>query len=84
VDEPFVQRAAAVTRALGLEPTFHRSSTDSNVPISLGVPAITIGGGGQGMNAHSLQEWFRNVDGPLGVQRVLLITLAQSGLASTS
>jgi acetylornithine deacetylase/succinyl-diaminopimelate desuccinylase-like protein len=84
VEEPFVQRAAAVTRALGFEPTFHRSSTDSNVPISLGVPAITIGGGGQGMNAHSLQEWFRNVDGPLGVQRVLLITLAQSGLASTS
>ncbi len=83
-DDPYVQQAAAVTRAMGLEPTFGRSSTDSNIPISMGIPAITIGGGGQGVGAHSLDEWFRNVDGPLGVQRVLLIVLAQVGVAQMS
>ncbi len=83
-DHPFVQRAAAVTRALGGEPRFGRSSTDSNIPISMGIPAITIGGGGQGSGAHSLDEWFRNVDGPTGVQRALLIVLSQIGLAQAS
>lgn len=83
-DHPFVQQAAAVTRVLGMEPSFGRSSTDSNIPISLGIPAITIGGGGQGVGAHSLDEWFRNVDGATGVQRVMLIVLAQVGVAQTS
>jgi len=83
-DDPFVQQAAAVTRALGMEPSFGRSSTDANIPISMGIPAITIGGGGQGVGAHSLDEWFRNVDGPLGVQRVLLVVLAQVGVAQAS
>jgi len=83
-DHPFVQRAAAVTRLLGMEPEFRRSSTDSNIPISMGIPAITVGGGGQGVGAHSLDEWFRNVDGPTGVQRTLLIVLAQIGVTQTS
>ena len=81
LDDPFIQRAAAVTRALGLEPTYRRSSTDANTPISLGIPAITTGGGGQAFGAHSLREWYRNEDGPIGIQRVLLITLAQAGVA---
>lgn len=83
-DHPYVQQAAAVTRAFGLEPTFGRSSTDSNIPISMGVPAITIGGGGQGVGAHSLDEWFRNVDGHIGVQRVLMIVLTQVRVAQMS
>lgn len=83
-DHPFVQQAAAVTRALGMEPSFGRSSTDSNIPISMGIPAITIGGGGQGVGAHSLDEWFRNVDGATGVQRVLLVVLAQVGVTQAS
>ena len=49
-----------------------------------GTPAVTIGGGGQGFGAHSLDEWFRNEDGALGVQRVMLVVLAQVGLAQTS
>jgi len=84
IDHPFVEQTAAVTRALGLFPGFGRSSTDSNIPISLGIPAVTIGGGGQGFGAHSLDEWFRNEDGALGVQRVMLVVLAQVGLAQTS
>lgn len=83
-DHPFVQQAAAVTRALGMEPTFGRSSTDSNIPISMGIPAITIGGGGQGFGAHSLDEWFRNENGPTGVQRVLLVVLSQVGVTQAS
>jgi len=83
-DHPYIQQAAAVTRALGIEPTFSRSSTDSNIPISLGIPAMTIGGGGQGFGAHSLDEWFRHENGALGVQRVMLIVLAQVGVAQTS
>ncbi|MDX1646663.1 MAG: M20/M25/M40 family metallo-hydrolase [Longimicrobiales bacterium] len=80
----FVQQAAAVTRALGMEPEFRRSSTDANIPISMGIPAITVGGGGHGFGAHSLDEGYRNVDGPVGVQRVLLIVLAQVGVTQAS
>ena len=76
-----VQRAIAATRNLGLEPGLGRSSTDSNIPISLGIPAVTLGGGGVAGNSHSLDEWYINENGPLGIQRVLLIVLAQSGLA---
>lgn len=84
IDHPFVEQAAAATRALGLFPGFGRSSTDSNIPISMGIPAITVGGGGQGFGGHSLDEWFRNVDGHIGVQRVLVIVLAQAGVAQMS
>ena len=84
IDHPFVEQTAAVTRSLGLFPGFGRSSTDSNIPISLGIPSVTIGGGGQGFGAHSLDEWFRNEDGAPGVQSVRLVVLAQVGLAQTS
>jgi tripeptide aminopeptidase len=84
VGDPFVQRAKAATRLLGEEPQLRRSSTDANVPISMGIPALTLGGGGIGGRAHSLDEWFINREGPLGIQRVLLILVAQAGLATTS
>lgn len=83
-DAPIVQRAVAVSRLLGIEPRLGRSSTDSNIPISLGIPAITIGGGGVGSGAHSLDEWFLNRDGTLGIKRALLILLAQAGVAPAS
>jgi len=84
VADPFVQRAIAATRHFGAEPSLGRSSTDSNIPISLGVPSFTIGGGGVGGNAHSLDEWFVNRDGPVGIQRAMLILLAQARIAGTS
>ncbi|HKJ03616.1 MAG TPA: M20/M25/M40 family metallo-hydrolase, partial [Longimicrobiales bacterium] len=83
-DEAIVQRAVAVSRLLGIEPRLGRSSTDANIPISLGIPAITIGGGGEASGAHSLGEWFLNTDGTLGVKRALLILLAQAGVAAAS
>jgi acetylornithine deacetylase/succinyl-diaminopimelate desuccinylase-like protein len=53
---PIVQAAAAIVRGFGLTPTYEFSSTDSNFPMSLGIPAITIGRGAGG-RAHSLDEW---------------------------
>ena len=77
---PFIRRAIAATEALGHDAALRRSSTDSNVPISLGIPAVTIGGGGVGVGAHALHEYYINENGPAGIQRVLLIVLAQAGL----
>ncbi len=84
VDHPFVQRAVAVTRAMGLEPRMGISSTDSNVPISMGIPSMTIGGGGQTVGAHSPDEYFVNTDGHVGIQRAMMILLAQAGVANVS
>ncbi len=80
-ETPLIQRGMATAEAFGLEPSLGRSSTDSNTPISMGIPAMTIGGGGEGSGAHSLDEWYRNEDGHVGIQRALLIVVAQAGLA---
>lgn len=82
-DEIFVQRAIAATELTGGLATLGRSSTDSNIPISMGIPAITIGGGGTGGGAHSLDEYYINREGPQGIQRAMLILLAQAGMATT-
>jgi acetylornithine deacetylase/succinyl-diaminopimelate desuccinylase-like protein len=78
-DAPLVQRALAVTRIMGLEPQLQRSSTDSNIPISLGVPAVTVGRGGVEGGTHSPDEWWINEQGPRGIQRALLLLLAEVG-----
>src|SRR5262245_12190147 len=56
---PIVQAASSVIRAFGKTPTFTISSTDANIPMSLGIPAITIGHGGPSGRAHSPDEWTR-------------------------
>jgi tripeptide aminopeptidase len=58
-----------------------RSSTDANIPLSLGIEAISIGAGGNGGGAHSLQEWYEPAGREMGLQRVLLTLLGVSGLA---
>lgn len=73
---PLVQAAAAITILGGGEPELAIASTDANVPIGLGIPAIAIGAGGQGGDAHSSSEWFENVHGTRGVARALAIVLA--------
>ena len=55
---PIVQAAVSVTKALGFPVTLDEGSTDSNYPMSLGIPAITIDGGGRGTDAHALDESF--------------------------
>ncbi|NJD09214.1 MAG: M20/M25/M40 family metallo-hydrolase [Gemmatimonadetes bacterium] len=74
------QRALAATALLGHPPELDRSSTDANVPISRGIPALTIGRGGDGGNSHAPEEWWRDVDSHVAVQRALLILLAEAGL----
>jgi acetylornithine deacetylase/succinyl-diaminopimelate desuccinylase-like protein len=68
----------AVTRAPRV--TFAGSSTDSNIAMSLGIPAVTIGGGGEGGNWHSRNEWYKPVDAWMGPQSALLTVLMLSGL----
>jgi acetylornithine deacetylase/succinyl-diaminopimelate desuccinylase-like protein len=77
---PLIQRALAATRHFGVEPQLETGSTDANVPISLGVPATTIGRGGEGEGAHALHEWWANVDGHLGIQKALLLAVASAGI----
>ncbi len=81
-DTPLVRAAMEVTRALGGTPDLRYSSTDSNVPISLGIPAITIGAGRAGQRAHSPDE-FANLEKAAtvpGQQRALAIVLAAVGV----
>jgi len=76
-----IQQAMAVAKVFGgVEPKLSSGSTNSNLPFSIGVPAVTIGRGGIGAGAHSLDEWFLNKDGHKGVQQVLLILLLQANI----
>lgn len=79
-DSPIVKTAMAADAALGIKTKLRAGSTDSNIPISLGVPAITIDGGGVGRGAHSLDESFDTTNSYLGTQRALLIVLGVVGL----
>ena len=79
-DHPLVQRALATTAFFGETPNISRSSTNSNTPISMGVPAVTIGRGGIGGNGHALDEFWVNRDGHIAIQRGLLLTLATAGI----
>ncbi|RPJ84427.1 MAG: M20/M25/M40 family metallo-hydrolase [Acidobacteria bacterium] len=73
---PIVQTAVAVNRALGLPVSLAEGSTDSNIPISLGIPAITVGGGGSGSGAHSMAERFDSTESWKGTQRVTALVFA--------
>ena len=73
---PIVQAAASVTRALRFPVTMDEGSTDANYPQSLGIPAITIDGGGRGRGAHALDESFDTTDSWQGTQRALLLAIA--------
>ncbi len=73
---PIVQAAISVTRALGVAVTLDEGSTDSNIPMSLGIPAITIDGGGRGSGSHALDEAFDSTNSSVGSQRALLIAIA--------
>jgi len=80
-DHALVIAAAEATRAIGKTPELATASTDANVPISLGVPAIAIGAGGRGGGVHTAGEWYDNTDGALGVARALTVVVAAAELA---
>ena len=81
-DHPLVVAAMEATRHLGFVPRLGAASTDANIPISLGIPAITLGRGGRGGGVHSLEEWWSGEGAYLAVQRALLVTLAAAGLVA--
>jgi acetylornithine deacetylase/succinyl-diaminopimelate desuccinylase-like protein len=72
---PLMLYLRAVDAYLGIRPRLDSASTDANIPLSLGLPAVTIGAGGQGGGAHTSTEWFHPEGRDLGLKRVLL-TLA--------
>lgn len=74
-DSPLVKLALETTRLLGVEPRLDQSSTDSNLPISLGIPAITLGAGGTSGSSHTLSEWYDPRDRDKGLKRGLLVIL---------
>ena len=79
-EQPLVRLAAEATRALGARPFLDCSSTDSNIAISRGLPAVTIGAGGASGNTHTLDEWYDPAGRDLGLKRALLVILGTVGL----
>jgi len=79
---PLVQKSMAATRAFNIEPELRISSTDANLPISKGIPAVTMSRGGRGGKAHSPEEWWENDEGHIGIQITLLTLLLEAGCAN--
>ena len=79
-EHPLVHAAIRATEAIGRSPELATASTDANVPISLGVPAIAIGAGGRGGGVHTSGEWYDNTDGALGLARALTVVVAAAEL----
>ena len=75
-----IENASAALRAVGIEPELRASSTDSNIPISLGIPAVTIARGGKSRDAHAPDESWENVDPHLAIHAALLLLTAEAGL----
>jgi acetylornithine deacetylase/succinyl-diaminopimelate desuccinylase-like protein len=80
-DSPLLAALRAADAIVGNESRIERSSTDANVPLSMGIDAISLGAGGSGGGAHSLQEWYEPAGREMGLQRALLTLLGISGLA---
>jgi tripeptide aminopeptidase len=72
-DAPILEYLRAVDAHLGIHSHLDCSSTDANIPLSLGLPAVSIGAGGQGGGAHTADEWFQPEGRELGLRRVLLV-----------
>lgn len=84
-DLPIVQAAWAASEAVGVTPEFGpASSTDANLPMSLGIPAIRLCGGGTEGNNHSLDEWYDPADGYRGPQKVFMTLLGLVGVEGLS
>lgn len=81
LNSPLLAALRAADDFVGNQSRIERSSTDANVPLSHGIDAISIGAGGSGGGAHSLQEWYEPAGRELGLKRALLTLLGVSGLA---
>lgn len=79
---PLLAALRGADEFLGNHSRLERSSTDANIPLSLGIDAIAIGAGGNGGGAHSLQEWYEPAGREMGLKRALLALLEVAGIAS--
>jgi tripeptide aminopeptidase len=79
-NSPLLAALVAADNQLGNRSRRERSSTDANIPLSMGIPAISIGAGGRSGGAHTLEEWFDPTGRELGLQRVALTVLTLAGL----
>jgi acetylornithine deacetylase/succinyl-diaminopimelate desuccinylase-like protein len=79
-NNPMLKAVMSADSALGIRSEFRAGSTDANVPIGLGIPAIGLEGGGRGEGAHALDEIFYTKNSYLGTQKVLLVTLDVVGV----
>lgn len=77
---PLLEAVRAADRYLNNRSRVERSSTDANVPLSMGVPAVSLGAGGRGGGSHSLEEWYEPAGRDVGLKRILLTVLGVAGL----
>ena len=82
ISAPIVQTAAGVMQAFGMTATYGVSSTDSNIPLSLGIPAITLESGGTGGRNHTLDEWIdmEKTASVRGINIAMGVLLALAGM----
>jgi acetylornithine deacetylase/succinyl-diaminopimelate desuccinylase-like protein len=78
-ETPLVRATVAAMARFGVTPEYEEASTDANVPISLGLPAITISRGGESGASHAPEEWWRNVNSHVAPQIGLLVAVATAG-----
>lgn len=79
---PLVQRAMAAITTFGVSPKIGRGSTNSNTPISKGIPAVTLGRGGKSSNAHALNEWWYDDEAYKSIQAALLTLVSEAGMVN--
>ena len=77
---PLLETLRNVDCFLGNRSRLERSSTDANLPLSLGIPAVSLGGGGKGGGSHTTAEWYDATGRELGLKRLLLATVALAGV----
>jgi tripeptide aminopeptidase len=75
-----VQAAMEATRQLGADPVLDIGSTDANIPMSMGIPAIALGGGGRSGNTHTPEEWYDPTNRAPGLQRLLVLMGVLAGM----
>ena len=78
-DSELMMLLEAADRHLAIRTELRLASTDANIPLSLGVPAVSIGGGGEGGGIHTHGEWYDAKGRDLGLRRILLLLVAAAG-----
>ena len=84
LDSELLEAIRAVDAQLSNTARIQRASTDANIPLSLGREAVAIGAGGSGGGAHTLHEWYDPAGRDLGLKRILLLTLALTGISDAN